>query len=864
VAPLQTAVPEREQRSIGIQPIYFIIKIEMKRRNSIFHLNKSTLRSKVAGIGASMFALSDKKLLLSTIMKEAWRLAILSLQKVRVSSRVKITNNFMQHVFRLYQNHGATFTIQWLKGNSVALQRFIAGSPYRSLREANPDLPLPRLINGLPSIISKGDRILIREGHTGLIRYWLTLFNVFRILEGPLKPKMNTITDPYSGTVDIIRQFKWFNFTYMWKLFPGFTPSKVKTSASYIVNSQASGPNNYNASYSYFTDLCWWAQSEEDYLIFKEFCKVSKSFTLWGKFDRSITLLGNLLDNGARIPVKGSFATSSKVDETGTCKLPTGGVQGFVNPQALQTPLRGGQFAFKEEAAGKLRIFAIVDIWTQSVLQPLHSSLFKLLRSLPNDGTFDQESSFRRAQEKATASGKAFSVDLSSATDRLPISIQADILDIFTGVEGFGSAWQKLLVSREYFIPETDKVSSYGLPKGKGLTYATGQPMGALSSWAMLALTHHMIVQFSVNRVRGTQTTWYMNYEVLGDDIVIFDHDIYLEYLKVMSELGVPCNPSKSIPALNRPVCEFAKRTSLGLVDVSGLSWKEFLQGNNLPGKINMALRLGSRQLISTESLLKAVLSRFGKDMNKPVQTGMLHGLIGLLGSLISKDTSRSLASAIVLLVDPDHLDGEEYKPDEVSAPRNQAMRYVVKMLNGGSEADAKTIISRYEERLEFAKDEILPFAAQTAYLTALGLVKETVRAYDDKVTTLAHVLVDCSRVKDRILKAQIRSVAEDILLKDEDPQDFLDDLQDRIAKATRYGEPSLEWSLALLKEATEFSMRFDIQFGKEEGIIPTENAFALTASRAGARVRNYWFAPTEFKGYPELGQHTRDWLRAA
>jgi len=34
---------------------------------------------------------------------------------------------------------------------------------------------------------------------------------------------------------------------------------------------------------------------------------------------------------------------------------------------------RIGQLSLKEEAAGKVRVFAMVDIWTQSVLKPLHS-----------------------------------------------------------------------------------------------------------------------------------------------------------------------------------------------------------------------------------------------------------------------------------------------------------------------------------------------------------------------------------------------------------------------------------------------------------------------------------------------------------
>lgn len=31
----------------------------------------------------------------------------------------------------------------------------------------------------------------------------------------------------------------------------------------------------------------------------------------------------------------------------------------------------------------------------------------------------------------------------------------------------------------------------------KGIYYSVGQPMGALSSWAMLAMTHHALMQFA-------------------------------------------------------------------------------------------------------------------------------------------------------------------------------------------------------------------------------------------------------------------------------------------------------------------------------------------------------------------------------
>jgi len=60
-----------------------------------------------------------------------------------------------------------------------------------------------------------------------------------------------------------------------------------------------------------------------------------------------------------------------------------------------------GRLALKDEPAGKVRVFAMVDIWTQSLLKPLHDFLFDFLKGLPNDGTFDQTASVKRAAEKA-------------------------------------------------------------------------------------------------------------------------------------------------------------------------------------------------------------------------------------------------------------------------------------------------------------------------------------------------------------------------------------------------------------------------------------------------------------------------------
>jgi hypothetical protein len=114
--------------------------------------------------------------------------------------------------------------------------------------------------------------------------------------------------------------------------------------------------------------------------------------------------------------------------------------QGLNLTQKCSSVSAFGQFALKEEAAGKLRVFALADVITQSVLKPLHDSMFSLLRLIPNDGTFDQTASVLRSRDKALKSKCAYSFDLSAATDRLPSTLSAVIISRLYDIEGLGEA----------------------------------------------------------------------------------------------------------------------------------------------------------------------------------------------------------------------------------------------------------------------------------------------------------------------------------------------------------------------------------------------------------------------------------------
>jgi hypothetical protein len=72
----------------------------------------------------------------------------------------------------------------------------------------------------------------------------------------------------------------------------------------------------------------------------------------------------------------------------------------------------------------------------------------------------------------------------------------------------------------------------------------------------------------------------------------LFDKDIADAYLYLCKELGLDINMSKSIIAVNKPVLEFAKRTSVNGCDVSALPFKELLSSDNFFGRLAVTNRL--------------------------------------------------------------------------------------------------------------------------------------------------------------------------------------------------------------------------------------------------------------------------------
>jgi hypothetical protein len=91
--------------------------------------------------------------------------------------------------------------------------------------------------------------------------------------------------------------------------------------------------------------------------------------------------------------------------------------------------------------------------------------------------------------------------------------------------------------------------------EGSLIRYSVGQPMGAYSSFAMLALTHHVIVHIAAKRAGYNIKT--VPYMVLGDDGAMANNLVAEAYKDIFSYLGMEINPIKGFSGT---VLEFAKQ----------------------------------------------------------------------------------------------------------------------------------------------------------------------------------------------------------------------------------------------------------------------------------------------------------------
>jgi hypothetical protein len=528
---------------------------------------------------------------LKKIISSLPKILVLCFDKISgFQGRLVIANNFIQFLMKLNKHHGATFTVKWLKSCAVALQKWLGDDKLSSLREIEPNLPLPRLINGCPSIINRSDRFLMKKGDrhaaVSLIRFWHSMFSLYRIFDIPGKLKLSTITDPFSGSIEKLEMIRLAAQETVWPKDLSRIAAEYNLGPRTFHFSGKASPSQVNSSHGLLTDIYLLLAHKEGEVVFHN---ILKYLSVIGSRWNTQLFLQRLND-----------AKDIIMDLPEDC-LP--------QKKSMISPF--GQLASKVEAAGKIRVFALVDSVTQSVMKPLHLALFEVLKGIPNDGTFDQDAGVQRCSEKAIRYNQAYSFDLSAATDRLPVTLTAVVFESLFRLKDLGQAWKDVVIERDFsFSTHTSK--AYNL-EDKPLRYSVGQPMGCLTSWAGLAITHHWIMQYC-SFLLSQNWDWEERYEVLGDDIVIFDKALAFLYASTMKDLGLEINFSKSLSSHSSPVFEFAKRTVSGLDLVSGITLTQIQSCVSFSSRVNNVHQWIQRGYITSISSILSCLNNFKQE----------------------------------------------------------------------------------------------------------------------------------------------------------------------------------------------------------------------------------------------------------
>lgn len=200
-----------------------------------------------------------------------------------------------------------------------------------------------------------------------------------------------------------------------------------------------------------------------------------------------------------------------------------------------------------EDPEMKARVVAIFDHFSQTILDKISKDIYDILRNIPSDRTFTQSPYFDH-EGYENNSDRYHSIDLSSATDRFPIDLQTQILDIIYDDKNIGYHWAKVMTGEVFRTP-----SNYY--KGWFIRYVVGQPMGARSSWPIFTLSHHILVRYAA-WLCGYKD--FNNYIILGDDIVIHNDKVAKSYNSLIKWLGVDVSTAKTHSSFF--LYEFAKR----------------------------------------------------------------------------------------------------------------------------------------------------------------------------------------------------------------------------------------------------------------------------------------------------------------
>lgn len=237
---------------------------------------------------------------------------------------------------------------------------------------------------------------------------------------------------------------------------------------------------------------------------------------------------------------------------------------GLMNPHHMV-----GEVNVTLEPGLKTRYFAAPNVVLQRALEPLKEALSHIVSRIPWDCTQNQRKADKAIQSRLARGRTVYSVDLHAATDHFPWSFQKTVLRAVTSKR---SLWVKRLRHLMIDICETGR---YRSPLRRWpMKWTKGQALGLGPSFSLFTISHGILLYILNNE------EWNGDFYVCGDDVVIFDNQLYIRYRKTLMQWQIPISESKSFASTH--LAQFTGVTYTRKRSWWTPKWNEFTRWNLL------------------------------------------------------------------------------------------------------------------------------------------------------------------------------------------------------------------------------------------------------------------------------------------
>jgi len=554
----------------------------------------------------------------------------------------------LPHLHKVLKEQGTHGLVLRMKHSYLLISQYLADTPKLSHTFGHP----VRVAHGLPKWLPVNARSAIRQRSLRVIRFWLSLLYIYKVIEMPynVKKALISIESPVSAALDwtnrpvqdlLLSYRDFLRLVFVPKVLKGpFDLPKDEPAQFYTPVS--SGPNGSPAVNKVGQDAA----------------------ALYQDRVQGGSIIDNILEVADFHSVQGERPLEV-YDITDAGKT--------VNLENPKEAFCHSKIHVLAEPAGKLRPVAMVDIFTQRVMLPLHTKLFDLLKGIKQDGTHNQTELLAWLKEGSRGVWKDFwwsSIDISSATDNISCKLLRILLEeIFAKSnhnETYADSVIRLMTDRSFKVAWDIRLKKTIHPillahvTPDSIRYAEGQPMGVLGSFGLLSIWNHSWVQFASYLATDRLLK---SYGVTGDDVVIAEQssgtEVGRKYVEISNICGIPISLSKSFVSCR--LFNFLSRTVLTEGEVSPVSIREDFQIRDSSGRVNRALKTYARDWWDTTGngwLSKAVKQFlypseylvFLADARKGTLNGIgLRSILAFLSPSVSRLSALGISSVPVL-----------------------------------------------------------------------------------------------------------------------------------------------------------------------------------------------------------------------